>query len=132
CLFKLNNYNQALEYAIKSNQIRDEIFPSIHVQRAASHSILALIYAKLQQKEKSNQHRIEALEISKQLISKNEKVTNIGSIFENIGELYKNRNNLRQARKYYKKALQYTKQEKVDDHPDIERIQKMIDSLSTN
>ncbi|CAF3816386.1 unnamed protein product [Rotaria sp. Silwood1] len=132
CLFKLNNYNQALEYAIKSNQVRDEIFPSIHVQRAASHSILPLIYAKLQQKEKSNQHRIEALEISKQLISKNEKVTNIGSIFENIGELYKNRNNLRQARKYYKKALQYTKQEKVDDHPDIERIQKIIGSLSTN
>ncbi|CAF3508757.1 unnamed protein product [Rotaria sp. Silwood2] len=132
CLFKLNNYNQALEYAIKSNQVRNEIFPSIHVQRAASHSILAVIYVKLQQKEKSNQHRIEALEISKQLISNNDKVTNIGCIFENIGELYHNRNNLRQARKYYKKAIQYIKQDKIDDHPYIERIQKIIDSLSIN
>ncbi|CAF4095839.1 unnamed protein product [Rotaria sp. Silwood1] len=112
----------------------EQIFPLIRLQKAKSHSTLALIYSKQQpqQDEKCNEHRLKALEISEQLISNGEKIEGIGDVFEHIGELYMNQSNPQRARKYYKKALGYTKKDMVDDHPEIRRIQKIIDGLPTS
>ena len=133
-MFKLNNYDQALEFIIRSLQIRNQILPLIHLQKAKTHSLLALIYSKQesQENEKCNEHRLKALEISKQLISNGEKIEGIENVFENIGQLYMNQKNHRRAQKYYQKALKYIKKNKIDDHPDIERIQKIIDGLPRN
>lgn len=132
CLLKLKQYDQALEYAIKSMQILEQIVPVIHVCKAVSHSLLALIYSKLSQNDKCNEHRIKALEIAKQWILNDEDIEYLAVVFENIGELYIIQNDFQMAEKYFKKTLKFIKEEKMNDHPDILRIQKIIDELSNN
>jgi tetratricopeptide (TPR) repeat protein len=131
-LLKLNNYDQALEYAIRSLELREDILPLIDLQKSESHSLLALIYSQkeIQQYEKCNEHCIKALQLSEQVISTGEDIENIGEIYENIAEVCLNVNSLQQARQYYEKALKYMKIDKIDDHLDIHRIQYIIDSLT--
>lgn len=129
CFIKLNNYKNALEYATESFQIRNQLLPLIDLQNAESYSTLAFIYSKQQQHQKSNGYINKALQLSKQLISNQQDIENIQDVFENIAQTYFNQNNFEKSRKYYKKALKYTKIYKLDDHPDIQRLQNIIDQL---
>jgi len=131
CLLKLNNYDQALQYAIRSMELRDDILPLIDLQKSESHSLLALIYSQteIQQYDKCNQHSIKALQLSHHIISIEEDIENIGDVYENIAEVYFNVKNLRQSKESYQIALKYMQKDKIDNHIDIQRIQKIIDSL---
>jgi len=123
--------NEAIEYETKSLEVKEQIFPLIHISKAESYSTLAVAYSKQQseQDEKCNEHCMKALEIFKQLILIGENIESIWSVFENIAEVYMNQNNLRSGRKYYKKALKYIKRYKPNSHPNVQRIRKIIDAL---
>jgi hypothetical protein len=75
---------------------------------------------------------MKALEISKKLILNDDNIEDIWSIFEDIGEVYINQNNLRSARKYHKKAFKYIKRDKPYSHPNVQRIRKILETLSTH
>ncbi|CAF4084949.1 unnamed protein product [Rotaria sordida] len=130
CCFRLNNFDEALSYALKLQEILNKLSSKLNIKKAGSLIVLALIYSKQYQYEKSMEYRKRALDICKQLIIDGENINGIGSIFEDNGELYINENKLKKARKYYKKALKYFKQDLIEDHPKIQRIQSAIDQLS--
>jgi len=90
-------------------EIRKQILLLIHLDKADSHSTLALIYSKQKQYEKSMEHCKMALQISTQLVRNGDKIERIGGIFEDISEIYMGKNDMKKARKYYKKALKYYK-----------------------
>lgn len=71
----------------------------------------------------------KALDMCEKLNENEQKTETRGRVFETIGELYLDQHKVQNAREYYEKALQLMKEVLVDNHPDIERIQRIIDKL---
>ena len=127
--FRLNDFNDALSYALKYQNLVEKLSSNLTVQKASVYSALALIYSKLGNYKKADRSCETALNICEQLIKNRDEITDIGGIFQDIGELFINRNNFEKARIYYGEALKFYQQQLIDDHPRIQRVQSIIDTI---
>ncbi len=111
------DYQKALEYLIKSLEIKKEILPSKHLSIADSYNNIGSIYFKIGNFDNALKYYSVSIKIKKEILPDNHK--DISKAHNSLGLTYFKKGDLDKALEYYLKSLEIQKLSFPSNYPDI-------------
>ena len=107
----------ALDFQLKSIQIKEKILDKNHPDIAISYNVLSLIYKDMRNLKEALEFQLKAIEIREKVLNKNH--PDIAISYSNLSEIYRILGNLKEALEFQLKAIEIKEKVLDKNHPSL-------------